>query len=173
MNRATNPALSKSFVLSALFTSEEIAEVLRKIQPSYIRDDVRQAAFLVLYEKDEVFIMDLHSRGKLRQYVAKTIYNTAHFSESGFNRANRRATEIPTENFSCVADEEPDYDYEALVEACPIKLEAIYWYNRDLLKLYVKLGSYRKVAEETGIPCRSVYDAVKQAKADMKKLLWD
>jgi DNA-directed RNA polymerase specialized sigma24 family protein len=167
------PELSKSCVLANLFTSSEIDEVLQKINPAYIRDDVRQHAFLVLFEKDEAFIIDLHTRGKLRQYVAKTIYNTANFSESKFNREYRRHTEIPTESFQCVPDEETDYDYEALVESCNVKLEAIYWYNRDLLRLYVKLGSYRKVSEETGIPVNSVHHAVKQAKEEMRRLLWE
>lgn len=174
MNTTTSaPALSKSFVLTELFTSTEVSEVLKKIYPDYIREDVRQHAFLVLFEKEEAFIIDLHSRGKLRQYVAKTIYNTANFSESKFNREYRRSTEIPTEDIQDVPDEQESYDYEALVESCSVKLEAIYWYNRDLLKLYVELGSYRKVSEKTGIPVNSVHHAVKQAKEEMKKLLWE
>lgn len=190
MNRAI-PELSKSHVLTTLFTSTEIEEVLKKINPAYIRDDVRQHVFLILFEKDEAFIIDLHERGKLRSYVAKTLYNTAHYSESSFNRQLRRRTEIPTDSFEgdskpendestkvnqtfgAPPDQEEPYDYEALVESCSLNLSKIYWYNRDMLRLYVELGSYQKVSDATGIPKRSVYDAVKKAKEDMKKLLWE
>jgi DNA-directed RNA polymerase specialized sigma24 family protein len=203
MNEPLKPELSKSLVLTQLFGSKEVSDVLKKINPSYIREDVKQHVFLILFEKEEAFIIDLYTRGKLKGYVAKTLYNTANYSQSSFNRELRRATEIPTSSFDgenttvswendeqspgvmkhvdrvareameYTENQQERYDYEALVETCSLKLDQIYWYNRDMLRLYVKLGSYRAVSKETGIPTRSVYDAVKKAKEDMKKLLWE
>lgn len=193
----------KANVLTHLYSSQEIHDVLLHIRPEYIRDDVKQHVFLLLFEKDDAFIMDLHGRGKLRAFVAKTIYNTVNFSESKFNREQRRRTEIPTESFDgesqlnnergessgflrntktdkirkkvaeLADDAQQNYDYEALVESCPVKMEAIYWYNRRLLNMYVELGTYRLVAEKTGIPLNSVHHAIKKAKKEMKKLLWE
>lgn len=165
---------SKNTILTSLYSSSELQEVMLKIKPDHIRDDVKQHVFLSLFEKDEAFIIDLFERGKLRPYVVKTIYNTANFSEGSFRRQNRRKTEIPTESFPCTPDTESEsYDYEELVATCAIRTDQLYWYNRDLLKLYVKHGTYRKVAELTGIPLLSVHDAVKKAKKEVRRMLWE
>lgn len=163
-------------LLTEIYISPELSQAMLNVKPDYMRDDVKQEAFEVLFQKNSAFIEDLHERGKLKAYVVKTIYNTANFSNSNINRQYRRRTEAPTESAKLhdrADDEQEAYDYEALVEACPVKLEAVYWYNRDLLKLYVELGTYRAVAERTGIPRVSVYEAVKKAKEEMQKLLWE
>lgn len=162
---------TKNSLLTSLYQSTELNEVVQKI-PDNIRDDIKQHVFLSLFEQPEENILDLHSRGKLKSYVVRAFYMAANYGESKFLRQNRRKTEIPTDKFQCTPDED-NYDYEELVATCAVKLEAVYWYNRDLLKLYTELGNYRAVAEKTGIPLNSVHDAIKKAKAEVKRMLWE
>lgn len=149
---------------------------MTKIRPLDMRDEVKHEAFeamLVKANNEPAFIISLHERNKLRAYVVKTIYNTANFPNSKHNRQLRRRTEIPTEAIEDRPDDSEPYDYEALVQDCAVKTEAIYWYNRDILKLYAELGSLRAVSEKTGIPRSSVCDAVLKARAAIKQLLWE
>jgi len=50
-------------------------------------------------------------------------------------------------------------------------LEGVYWYKRELFKLYVECGSYRKVEKEVGINYLSVFHTVKDVKQKIKKRL--
>jgi DNA-directed RNA polymerase specialized sigma24 family protein len=189
----TTTTASARSLLTTIYVSSEVDEVIKKIKPNYLRDDVKQHAFLTLFEKDEAFILDLHERDKLRNYVVKVIYNTANFNEGKFQREQRRSTEIPCSfetdqetdrpldvhalkiyDHICngARDDENAMDYEALVESCPVILDELYWYDKAILKLYAEHGSYRKVAKVTGIPFRSIGESVNRAQAAAKKLLW-
>jgi DNA-directed RNA polymerase specialized sigma24 family protein len=182
-------------LLTSVYISKEVEDVIKKIKPDYIRDDVKQHAFLTLFEKEETFILDLHSRDKLRQYVVKTIYNTANFSEGKFQREHRRKTELlysfnedidedSDSTMSAIGlaacdhvingarDEENRMDYEELIEACPVILDKVYWYNKLLLKKYMELGTYRAVSKDVGLPVMTVFKAVKNAQKQAKELLW-
>jgi DNA-directed RNA polymerase specialized sigma24 family protein len=190
----TTTTASARSLLTTIYVSSEVDEVIKKIKPDYLRDDVKQHAFLTLFEKDEAFILDLHERDKLRNYVVKVIYNTANFNEGKFQREQRRSTEIPCSFeleidgdkpldvqglkiydhvINGARDDENAMDYEALVESCPVILDKIYWYNRTILKMYSELGTYRAVAKQVGIPVMSVFEAVKAARKEAKKLLWE
>lgn len=162
--------MTKAEILTAIYTSKEVDEVISKIRPDYLREDVKQHAFLILFEKDDQFIIDLHERQKIKQYVVKVIYNTINFSHNEFHSQLKRDKEVPMENINCVA-EETDNEYEHLVQACQKGLEGVYWYNAELLKMYAELGNYRAVAEKTRIPLKSVYNAVEKAKEQIRRSL--
>lgn len=67
-------------------------------------------------------------------------------------------------------DEETD---ESWGESIRAKYEGIkselYWYDAELFELYIRLGSYRKVSKETGIPLRSVGTNLKKTKEFLVK----
>ena len=50
--------------------------------------------------------------------------------------------------------------YESMEQRIVDILNKMYWYNRDLTKLYFKLGSYREIERQVGIPWRSCYDTI-------------
>jgi DNA-directed RNA polymerase specialized sigma24 family protein len=164
--------MTKKIALEAIYSSREVDEVMLKIKPDYNRDDIKQTAFLELLEKPEELILELYHKNKLRHYVVKTIYNTANFSESKHNRQHRRAKEIPTECFPCTPIEDTE-EYEDLLKACVVKVSELDWYKRELLTLYAQEGTYRKLEALTGIPLNSIHDAVKKAKEEIKKNLWE
>jgi len=124
--------------------------------------DLIQHVFVIICEQDKDFILDLASRGKLKAYVVRMLYNTNRWSKS--NYAKEQATnEIPTESFADIPDEQ--------FSEINIPLNKIYWYKAEVLKLYAEIGNYRGVAEKTGIPTASIFQTVKQAKNEIKRLL--
>jgi len=151
-------------ILTNIYTSNEIAECLLKID-SDIRDDLKQHVFLLLFEKDENFIIELHQQDKLRNYIVKVMFNLVHFTQDKFHRVNRRQTEILTNDF----DEDITDDREVdLLPKLEMEMQNIYWYNKHMLELYVELGTYKSVSEKTGIAIRSVANAVEKAKKQLK-----
>jgi DNA-directed RNA polymerase specialized sigma24 family protein len=162
--------MTKESLLTEIYLSKEVDEILLKYTEAYLRDDIKQHVFLVLFEKEEAFIMDLHNRAKLKHYVVKILFNTINFkSDKGlFVRQSGRGKEIPTEHFHCTPDEDGS-QYEEMIQECQDATRAVYWYNRTLLELYAKEGNYRAVSEKTGIPLKSVYNAIDKARQEIKK----
>jgi hypothetical protein len=80
----------KNQILSNLFTSPEMADLLGKMNPDHLRDDLRQELFLVLCETDEEKIINLHNRGELRWYTARICLNMIASSSSPFHKKYRQ-----------------------------------------------------------------------------------
>lgn len=49
----------------------------------------------------------------------------------------------------------------------------LYWYDRAIIMLYMKHGSYRKIEEETRIPWESCYSTVRKCIAKIRKEVLD
>lgn len=178
--------MTKHEILQDIYRSAEITEVVNRIQPEHIRDDLKQHVFLLLLEKTDEFIIGLYSIGKLKNYIVKVICQLVNFKEDKFHRANRRSREIliDFQNIQIIDNTgegdtfgrliSPDAtmerkEKERMEDICVAELEKIYPYNQELLRKYIEFGNYRKVAEWSGIPVMSVYDAIKTARKQLKK----
>jgi DNA-directed RNA polymerase specialized sigma24 family protein len=149
----------KADILSEIYSSDEVAKMIRSLKPQHLQQDIKQHCFLELFEKDEAFIMDLHERGKLKNYIVKVLYNTARFTRTSFTKQLGRET--PTESFEETIDEE----YEEVT----VNLENLHWYNREVLKLYAEEGTYQKVSKLTQIPMTSIYQTVLATRKQLLK----
>lgn len=58
---------------------------------------------------------------------------------------------------------------EKLEDLALDQINSLYWYDQEIVKLYMKLGSYRAIEAETGIPWESCYKTVKRACARILK----
>jgi hypothetical protein len=185
--------MTKDSLITEIYTSKEIGEVILKIQPEHLRDDLKQHVFLLLLEKEEEFILELHKIGKLKNYIIKILFQLVHFKKDKFHTIYGKNTEgkcieVPFD-FSIASDKyqipiESDGNIErendCISELDKIKgiefpsqtgkkCGSISMYHGVLLERYVEKGNYRAVAEETGIPVKSVYNAVQMAKNEIKK----
>jgi DNA-directed RNA polymerase specialized sigma24 family protein len=174
--------MTASSLLTDIYQSKEIEDVITKIQPENIRDDLKQHVFLQLFEQKEAFIHDLNSRGKLKAYIVKMLYNTARFSRTKFSK--EMGKEVSFGDIGEVSERlcqqsafeitrgtndlrTKDDEFEEL--NCAVS--KIYWYKSQLLKLYSEVGTYKKVSEVTGIPVASVFATITQARKEIKQLL--
>ena len=161
--------MTKNQIITELYQSKEVEELILKIQPSDLRDDLKQYVFHVLCEKPDEFIIELNSKNQLKYYAVRIITNSI-FSDRSFFYVNyRNQKEVYCDQFADIKDEETNHD---LLDKCEKEVEKLYWYNQELLKLYAKNGSYRAVSQETGIPVKSVHNAVKKAKIQIRSKLW-
>lgn len=147
-------------LLTEIYISDEIAEVIQRLSPESLQEDIKQHVFMELYGMDPAFIEDLNSRGKLKHFIVKMIYNTARWTKSSFKK-QFGPMEVPTECFTEVADTVP--------EEVDIPIDSLYWYKAEILKLYAKHGTYQKVAEITQINISSIFQTVKKAREEIKK----
>lgn len=148
-------------ILTEIYVSDEIADVIKRLRPENLQEDIKQHVFLELFTMDEAALMDMNNRGKLKHYIVKMIYNTARWTKSSFKK--QFGQETPTESFIDVEDQ--------VEEKIELPIDELYWYKAEMLKLYAKHGTYQRVAEITGINISSIFQTVKQAKAEIKKAI--
>jgi hypothetical protein len=64
-----------------------------------------------------------------------------------------------------------DGDKDDMLEKVDEILKGVYWYKRDLFKLYFELGTYRAVESDVEIDHVSVYNTVNEVKKHIKENL--
>lgn len=161
-------------LLTDIYQSKEVDDVIKKLKPVDLQDDIKQHCFLELFEKPGDFILDLHARGKLKAYIVKILWNTATFKKSSFAKALGKET--PTDfcevtTFEIIKVDTTDLERLELYRETMCKVDELYWYKAELLKLYAELGTYQAVSDKTGIPLTSVYKTIVDIRKEIKKLL--
>jgi DNA-directed RNA polymerase specialized sigma24 family protein len=153
--------MTKNSILTEIYLSKEVDVMIRSIKPEHLQDDIKQHCFTELFEKSEEFILDLHNRKKLKNYIIKILYNTSRWARTPFH--NQLGRETPTE---FIQDCECEQYEEVNIE--PV-LNKIYWYKVELIRLYAEHGTFQKVSDLTGIPLKSVYTTIIEARKEIKK----
>lgn len=72
---------------------------------------------------------------------------------------------------SIAFDEEEQFqmDQDALLDAIKKHIDGLYWYDRQMLELYMDLGNYRAIEKATGIPYSSAFKTVQKAINEIKQ----
>lgn len=153
-------------VLLEIYESKEITEVLKKVKNP---DDIRQHVFLTLLEKKEEDIEDLITRGKLKAYIVKMIYNTQSHHRTKYQKEmgfNVHTVEFTQEHET--PGEAEDFEFEnKIVKA----VEGLDLFKNKMIKAYAKYGTMRAVSEATLIPLPTVHRVIKQAREKIKQII--
>lgn len=174
--------MNKNSVLTEIYCSKEIGEVIGKIHPEGIRDDLKQHVFLELFEHTEEIILDLYNRGKLKSFIVKMLYNTSRFTKSKFSKEMGKEVSFgdfeeveeklcKTSAFEIVRGTNDLRTKDDEFEELNCAVSKIYWYKARLLELYAEVGTYKKVSDVTGIPVASVFATINQARKEIKQLI--
>lgn len=109
-------------IISELYQDKDINKVINTL-PNNFKEDVKQNAFLIICKMNDNFVLDLHSRGKLKGYTYKVIINEFKAVVAKYN------TSVGIENI-----EVKNEDYEEI----NINFEKLEWYEAEILKLREK-----------------------------------
>lgn len=168
--------MNKNQIISDLYCSKEFNDCINKMEPEHLRDDLRNEVMLILLQVPDEKVLDIHSRNELKFFVARIILNQIQSNTSPFAKKFRtqfEAMEDVLDKASLICDASNRGDIierehrESKEDIATQEIENLYWYERDILKLYGQLGSYRAIETETGIPWESTYST---AKAAIKKI---
>jgi DNA-directed RNA polymerase specialized sigma24 family protein len=161
---------NKNDIITALYNSNEVNDLIKKIKPAELQDDLKQYAFTVLCEKPDEFIIELNNKKQLKFFLVKIISNSVFSNRSGFLTQHKLNDELHHDVIEQQVDSSDNY--HELIDKCVTESKNLYWYNQELLNLYSIHGSYRAVSAITKIPVKSIYNAIKKAKTQIKKSLW-
>lgn len=159
--------------IEQIYTSQKVNDLLSKIRPEELQDDLKQEMALALLSLNCKKILDLNKRGKLLQYALGTIWTMGTMTKGNFYKTYKKN------------DFEKALEYLRLQlgNEIPIKASVI---AKNLLKekleknpndahesiifnKYVELRSCKKVADYFMIPHLHVFNVVKKTKEELKK----
>ena len=73
-----------------------------------------------------------------------------------------------TDKIQAALSEQMPEEYDDKPDRAIAEIDKLYWYDREIMKLYAEHGTYRKIEEVTGIPFESVYKTVRRCCKEIK-----
>ncbi len=187
--------LLKNDIIGKLFSSKEFNDCINKMEPEHLRDDLKSEVVMILLEMDEKKIIDLHQKNELKFYAVRIILNLMQSSSSPFYKKFRGLERVYMDDMAVEHDRSEGQrlfnDAAQIADASFIDVEGVftervareemedlalkevdnlYWYDREIIRLYLQLGSYRKVEAETGIPWESIYFSIAKARKKIRQI---
>lgn len=157
--------MGKNEIVEQLFTSKEFNDCINKMEPDHLRDDLRAEVVLILLETDEQKLIDIHATGGLKFYTVRIIINLIQSKTSLFYKQYRQQVAELVDRF--IVSEDQDYEErltrEEIEDRALKEIDNLYWYNKGIIKLYMKHGNYRAIEKDTRIPYSSAYKTVQKS----------
>ena len=162
--------MTKNQIIEKLYLSKNFNDCIKKMEPVYLQDDLKSEVIAIVCDWTEEKIVDLHTKNQLEFYVVRVIINQIKSKTSPFYTKYRKS-------FAELTGEEPhdctdlkERELKELTEDIAIKdIDNLYWYDAEILRLYLELGTYRAIQEKTGIPFISCYVNIKKSLKTLKR----
>lgn len=136
-------------------------------------EDLRQEVAVIVLEYDSQKIKDLQEKGKqvFKFWIVRICCNQTNSKYGKFGRMY--ASLVPVEDVvKFIKDDGEQIDNsQEVVDGITKAMESLYWYDKEILKMYIELGSVRKVSKQTGIPHTSIFISIKNIRKCIKQQL--
>lgn len=175
--------MTRDQIIEQLFTGKNFREAIAKMAGPNLQEDLKMEVICRLLEQPEEKISGLYERKQLEFYTVRIILNEVGNKYSQFNKkfklvhaeyveeADREETKDPRQRpFNPkrgIAVEIGDIQVREVRELQEDRaiaaIEELEWYDRELVRLYIKAGSYRAIEAETHIPWESAYKSIQKS----------
>lgn len=135
-------------------------------------EDLRQEVAYIVFQYDRAKIEELEEKGKqvFKFWIVRICCNQTNSKYGKFGRLY--SSLLPVEDIlKFVKEEEPIDNSQEVFDSISKIVEGLYWYDQEILKMYVDLGSVRKVSKQTGIPHTSIFITIKKIRSCIKSQL--
>ncbi len=159
--------MTRNQIIEKLFTGKNFTDCINKMEPEHLREDLKMEVMVIVCEWPDDKVIKMHTDKVLEFCVVRVILNQIKSKSSPFAKKYRRPMVEMTRDIPDVADEQTEEAHE-FQQAVIDSVDDLYWYNKEMLQLYIKHGNYRAVHKETGIPFTSCYDTIKKTMKQLK-----
>lgn len=156
-------------IIVQLLQSNDFDNCLQKVKPS-LRDDLMGELALILLETEPERIVDMHENKRLNFYTAHIILRLAFSKTSPFYK-KYRITHEEFKDSGMLDDFYSLVDRKLAEDRALSEIEKLDWYEQEMIKLYLEVGTYRKMSEVTNIPVMSCFQAIKIATEKIQKVI--
>lgn len=182
--KISNPTKDK--ILHQLSIRRDIKEITTSIaHGKFFGEELYQELFVVLCSLEEKRLVEMYTNNWLDFYIIRTLTNMYKSTSSQFYYNIKKPQLLKAENVM-------DYDHNEgksldridniaapLVEDEPHRvlnsleegIEQLGWYDKGMIKLYLELGTLKKVSEKSNINVCYVSEAVSRGKKQLKDIV--
>lgn len=188
--------MTRDQIITQLFTGKNFNQCIDRMEPEHLREDLKMEVMAIVCEWPAEKIIGLYERRELDFYVVRVILNQIQSNTSPFFHKYRKFQSVYLEEAHDMAYDGNEAQRRHFIKLvarisrlCPLEdedlearlnkeeaedrvlaeIEGLYWYNAELLKLYVKHGNYRAIEKETGIPFGSCYKTIQKSIKELKE----
>jgi hypothetical protein len=158
--------MTRQEIIEELYKDPDVADAIGKMEPSHLRDDLRQEMFTVLCEMPEERLFGMHSQGWLKWFLVRTMLNMIKSDRSTFFNKFRRQGGEWNERLNMRVDEEDNT--EETIAKMQEKMGELHWYASKVMELYADGGNIMKLSRETHIPYRSLLKTVSKTRRKLR-----
>lgn len=156
--------MTRNQIIEELFTGKNFRDCIGKMEPARLRDDLAMEVITRLLEQPEEKIVGLHQRKELEYYTVRIIRNELSSKYSQFSKKFMAPFMELNDKEAMAPDEAREMiEREMNTERALNIIGNLYWYDRELIQLYIKHGNYRAIETETGIPWESCYKSIQKS----------
>jgi len=174
--------MTRDQIIHDLFTGRNFRDAIEKMEPAHLREDLKMEVMVEVCTWTDEKVIDLYTRGKLGFYVAKVMLHMVINKYSPFYKKYRAmVSEYDDGGNAFLEDEEwqpakvtsgiavhvDDIQAREIRELREDKalaeIENLYWYDQELVRLYIQHGNYRAIEAATGIPWESAYKSIQKS----------
>jgi len=173
--------MKRNQVLTELYNSRELADLLTKMQPENLREDIKQELFIVLCELPEAKLLGMAESKQLRFFATRVILNMVKSKTSRFYYQFRKQVHVELPDMAGTPDdgdftlEQFEQDYADKLAATLAAKDKLNWYQQEILEQYILHGSAGKMVKDMQarlggncIPKRSILHTVKEATTQIR-----
>lgn len=162
--------MTKNEVITNLYNSKNFNDCIRKMEPTHLQEDLKSEVISVVCEWPEEKVIGLSERKELEFYVVRVILNQVKSKTSPFAKKYRQRTEeLKGHEVSDCHDLNERALKEELEDIAIKEIDQLYWYDAELVRLYLKLGNFRAIQDHTGIPFISCYKNIQKSLKILKR----
>jgi hypothetical protein len=148
-------------IIVSLLQSDEFNNCMKKVKPS-LKEDLRSELSLILLETAPEKIVHLFNNHQLTFYTVRIILRLAFSKTSPFYKKYR----LIHEEYKDTGVKDDDdlvsrTEREAQEDKALASIKCLYWYNDEMVQLYVKEGTFRAMHKITKIPVTTCQNVVK------------
>jgi len=165
--------MTKNEIIARFYTSKEFNDCISRIKPINLQDDLKNEVAEVLCGEEEWFIQELYTRGELKYWARRIIRNMGKSVSSPFAKTYRKFTcglpawyDVEQEETETIAERT---HREHLEDRALASIDSLHWYRAELIKLYRKHGTFRKVADEAGVSFQSAQRTINKGCEELRK----
>lgn len=140
-------------------------------------EDIVQDMYLLVWKQKKRFKDIMYNDSEVNKYfiyliIYYAVADNARKKKYKKHMYNHRGN-VPMEDVNAIAEGsniEEEQAFEKVYSRVYDLVDTMYWYDRKMFKIYFEKGlSMRKIAEETGISLKSVFDTITKIKNYVKE----
>jgi hypothetical protein len=122
------------------------------------------------YDAEKIAELEVKGKQVFKFWIVRICCNQTNSKYGKFGRLY--GSLLPVEDImKFVKEEEPIDNSQEVADGISKIIEGLYWYDQEILKMYVDLGSVRKVSKQTGIPHTSIFITIKKIRLCIRQQL--